>query len=46
MEARVAVNTLLDMASGVTIEHGFMYENVPVVWAKGPRSLPVRIAWK
>jgi cytochrome P450 len=45
MEARVAVNLLLDMATGLQIEPGFAYENVPVVWAKGPRSVPVRIAW-
>ncbi len=45
MEARVAVNVLLDMASGLQIEPGFAYENVPVVWAKGPRSLPVQVAW-
>jgi cytochrome P450 len=45
MEARVAVKVFLDMATGVTIEPGFSYENVAVVWAKGPRSLPVRIDW-
>jgi cytochrome P450 len=45
MEARVAVNVLLDVAAGVTIEPGFTLENVPVVWANGPRSLPVHIAW-
>ncbi len=45
MEARVAVNMLLDMAKGLRIEPGFAYENVPVVWAKGPRSVPVQIAW-
>jgi hypothetical protein len=45
MEARVAVNVLLDMTTGVSIEPGFTPENVPVVWANGPRSLPVQIAW-
>ena len=45
MEARVAVNMLLDMATGLAIEPGFSYENVPVVWAKGPRSVPVQVAW-
>jgi cytochrome P450 len=44
-EARVAVNVLLDMATGMQIEPGFAYQNVPVVWAKGPRSVPVQIAW-
>jgi cytochrome P450 len=45
MEARVAVNVLLDMASGVRIEPGYTYENVPVMWANGPRSLPVQLEW-
>ena len=45
MEARVAVNVLLDMATGVQIEPGFAYQNVAVSWAKGPRSVPVQVAW-
>jgi hypothetical protein len=45
MEARVAVNMLLDMATGLAIEPGYVYENVPVAWAKGPRSVPVQISW-
>jgi cytochrome P450 len=45
MEARVAVNMLLDMATGLQIEPDFAYQNVPVAWAKGPRSVPVQIAW-
>ncbi len=46
MEARVALNVLLDSARSLTIEPGHEYENVPVVWAHGPTSLPVRIAWR
>ena len=45
MEARVAVNMLLDMATGVAIEPGFEYQNVPVIWAKGPTSAPVTVTW-
>jgi hypothetical protein len=45
MEARVAVNVLLDMADGIELDPDYVYENVPVVWAKGPRTLPVRISW-
>jgi cytochrome P450 len=46
MEARVAVNALLDAATGLEVEPGYEYENVPVGWAHGPRSLPVRIDWR
>ena len=46
MEARVALNVLLDAVSSLTIEAGHAYENVPVVWAHGPTSLPVRITWR
>ena len=46
MEARVAVNVLLDLASGLTVEPGHAYQNVPVAWAKGPLSLPVTVAWR
>ncbi len=45
MEARVAVNVLLDMAKGVTIEPGYVYADVPVSWAHGPRTLPACIDW-
>ena len=45
MEARVAVNVLLDKATAVTIEPGYVFADVPVVWAHGPRALPVRIEW-
>jgi cytochrome P450 len=46
MEARVAVNVLLDMASGLTPTPGYVYEDVPVVWAHGPQSLPVTVTWR
>jgi hypothetical protein len=46
MEARVAVNVLLDMATGLTPTPGYVYENVPVVWAHGPASLPVSVDWR
>jgi cytochrome P450 len=46
MEARVAVNVLLDSATGVQVEAGHAFEDVPVHWAHGPRSLPVSINWR
>ena len=46
MEARVAVNVLLDLAGGLTVTRGHEYENVPVAWAHGPQSLPVTVAWR
>ena len=45
MEARVALNALFDLATGLTLQPGFVYENVPVSWARGPAALPVDIAW-
>jgi len=46
MEARVALDVLLDDVSALTIEPGHAFENVPVVWALGPTALPVRVAWR
>ncbi len=46
MEARVAVNVLLDMVTRLTVRPGHVYENVPVGWAHGPTALPVEIAWR
>ena len=46
MEARVAVNVLLDMASGLRVAPGHVYENVAVSWAHGPQALPVTVDWR
>jgi cytochrome P450 len=45
MEARVAVNVLLDAARALRVEPGHSYTDVPVHWAHGPTSLPVTIDW-
>ena len=45
MEARVAVNALLDTAAAIHVMPGHSYTDVPVHWAHGPRSLPVSIEW-
>ena len=43
---RVSLTVLLDLTTGLTVEPGHAYQNVPVAWAKGPLSLPVTIAWR
>jgi cytochrome P450 len=45
MEARVAIEALLDAATGLTVEPGYVFADVPVAWAHGPSTLPVRIDW-
>jgi cytochrome P450 len=45
MEARVAVNVLLDMAGALHVAPGHTYTDVPVHWAHGPKSLPVSVDW-
>ena len=45
MEARVAVNVLLDMADALHVTPGHVYSDVPVHWAHGPKSLPVSVDW-
>jgi cytochrome P450 len=46
MEARVAVNALLDAADGLSVDPAYVYENVPVSWANGPVGLPVQVDWR
>jgi cytochrome P450 len=43
LEARVAVETLLDRVSSMTLAPDFEFEKVPVFWAYGPSTLSVRM---
>jgi len=43
LEARIAVNVFLDRVAAVRVVEGTRYENVPVFWAHGPRTLPVAL---
>ena len=41
LEARVAVETLLDRVASMALPPGYEFEKVPVFWAYGPTTLPV-----
>ncbi len=43
LEARVALETFLDLVAEVHLEPGWRYRKVPVFWAQGPVELPVRL---
>ena len=43
LEARVALETVLDELQAMTVEPGWHYRKVPVFWANGPVDLPVRV---
>lgn len=43
LEARVAVEALLDRVATMTLEPGYEFEKVPVFWAYGPATLPVAL---
>lgn len=45
MEARIAVNALLDVVESMTIHGSDEYVNGPLWWARGPESLTVDIVW-
>lgn len=44
LEARVAVEVLLDRVASMALEPGYVFEKVPVFWAYGPSALPVTLA--
>ena len=41
MEARVAIETLLDRVAGLALAPGYRFDPNPVFWALGPRTLRV-----
>lgn len=43
LEARVAVEVLLERVASMTLEPGYEFEKVPVFWAYGPRRVPVTL---
>jgi cytochrome P450 len=43
LEARVAVETFIDRVAEVELDEGWRYHKVPVFWAQGPETLPVRL---
>ena len=43
LEARVAVETLLDRAGSMALPDDFTFDKVPVFWAYGPSTLPVTL---
>jgi cytochrome P450 len=43
LEARVAIETFLDRVAKVEVDEGWRYRKVPVFWAQGPATLPVRL---
>lgn len=43
LEARIAVETLLDRVGSMTLDPGYVFEKVPVFWACGPSTLPVAL---
>lgn len=43
LEARVAVEVLLDKVATMTLDPDYAFEKVPVFWAYGPSSLPIAL---
>jgi cytochrome P450 len=43
LEGRIALEVFLDRVESAHIEDGYRRELVPVFWANGPRTLPVRL---
>jgi cytochrome P450 len=43
LEARVAMEVLLDRVAAIDLDAGYTFEKVPVFWAYGPTRLPVRL---
>jgi len=43
LEARIAVEVLLDRIDAIALDPGYTFEKVPVFWAFGPRTLPVTL---
>jgi len=43
LEARVAVEVLLDKVATMTLAPDYAFEKVPVFWAYGPSSLPISL---
>jgi len=44
LEARVALETVLDRIDSFEVEPGWTWRKTPVFWANGPVDLPVRVA--
>ena len=43
MEARIAVEVFVDRVESVSVVPGWQWQKVPVFWANGPSTLPVRL---
>jgi hypothetical protein len=43
MEARIALEVFVDRVESVSVLPGWHREKVPVFWANGPSTLPVRL---
>lgn len=43
LEARVALETVLDRIDSIEVEPGWTWTKTPVFWANGPVDLPVRV---
>jgi hypothetical protein len=43
MEARIALEVFADRVESVSVVPGWQWQKVPVFWANGPSTLPVRL---